>query len=110
MQFHPDKSNVIHVTRARKKIVSDYFLHGQKLQAVAETKYLGVTIADNGEWDTHINNTVNSGNRLLGFLRRNLKVNSKSVKELAYKMLIRPKLEYAASVCGTPTKQIKLMP
>ena len=86
------------MSRARKKIISDYFLHGQKLEAVTETKYLGVTISDDGEWDTHITNTINSGNRLLGFLRRNLKVNSKAVKELAYKMLVRPKLEYAASV------------
>ena len=90
MQFHPNKCNVIHVSRARKKIISDYFLHGQKLEAVTETKYLGVTISDDGEWDTHITNTINSGNRLLGFLRRNLKVNSKAVKELAYKMLVRP--------------------
>ena len=35
---------------------------------------------------------------MLGFMLRNLNVNSKSVREQAYKMLVRPQLEYAATV------------
>ena len=37
-------------------------------------------------------------NSTLGFLRRNLNINSTSVKEQAYKSLVRPSLEYACSV------------
>ena len=37
-------------------------------------------------------------NRTLGFLRRNLRVSSKSIKECAYKALVRPQLEYACQV------------
>ena len=44
---------------------------------------------------------------MLGFVRRNLRVNSKSSKEQAYKMLVRPKVEYAAAVWDPYTaKQI----
>ena len=35
---------------------------------------------------------------MLGFIRRNLRINSKSIKAQAYTMLARPKLEYASPV------------
>ena len=62
------------------------------------------TVSDDGEFTEHLKNVTNNGNQMLGFIRRNLRVNSKSVKELAYKMLVRPKLEYASTVWD-PYKQ-----
>ena len=38
------------------------------------------------------------------FIKRNLKVSSKSVKEKTYKSLIRPKLEYSSCVWDPHTK------
>ena len=73
-------------------------------EVVTNTKYLGVTIQDDGKFDQHISNTTNAGNKMLGFVRRNLRVNSKSAREKAYKMLVRPKVEYAASVWDPHTK------
>ena len=43
-------------------------------------------------------------NSILGLLRRNIKVASTYVKDLAYRALIRPKLEYA-SVVWSPWQQ-----
>ena len=105
MAFHPDKCQVLQVTNKKTKLEYTYQLHNQSLQTVHNTKYLGVTIQDNGKFDTHINNVVNAGNKMLGFARRNLKVNSKSAKEKAYKMLVRPKVEYAAAVWDPYTKE-----
>ena len=97
MAFHPDKCQVLQIS-SKSKIEADYTLHGQKLEVVHSTKYLGVNIQDNGKFDVHINSITNAGNKMLGFTRRNLRVNSKSVKEKAYKMLVRPRIEYAAAV------------
>ena len=36
--------------------------------------------------------------KMLGFVRKHHRVNSKSSKEQAYKMLVHPKIEYAAAV------------
>ena len=83
----------------------DYQLHNQSLQIVNNTKYLGVTIQNDGKFDIHINNVCNAGNKMLGFTRRNLKVNSKSSREKAYKMLVRPKVEYVAAVWDLYTKE-----
>ena len=104
MAFHPDKCQVLQVSNKKKKYDFQYQLHNQNLQIVSSSKYLGVTIQDNGKFDVHINNIANASNKMLGFVRRNLRVNSKSSKETAYKMLVRPKTEYAAVVWDPHTK------
>ena len=43
----------------------------------------------------NINKTVNKADRMLGFLRHNLKISSSSTKEKSYKAFVRPLLEYA---------------
>ena len=43
-------------------------------------------------------NITSKANGTLGFQRRNLKISSKRTKELAYKALVRPTLEYASTV------------
>ena len=43
-------------------------------------------------------NISSKGSRTIGFLRRNLKISSKATKDLAYKALVRPTLEYASAV------------
>ena len=98
MQFHPDKCSVLHVSRSRTPLITDYFLHGQKLESVRSAKYLGVTIQADGEFDKHITSIASNGSKTLGFIRRNLKINSKSLKETAYQTLARPKMEYASEV------------
>ena len=98
MSFHPDKCIVLHVSRARAIKQADYYLHGQKLQSFESCKYLGVTLQTNGKFDLHITNVANSGNKMLGFARRNLRINSICMKNLAYNMLVRPKMEYASAV------------
>ena len=104
MAFHPDKCQVLHVSNKKTKMEFKYKLHNQELAVVKSTKYLGVTIQDDGKFDVHVNNTINAGNKMLGFVRRNLRVNSKSSKEKAYKMLVRPRVEYAASIWDPHTK------
>jgi hypothetical protein len=61
-------------------------------------KYLGCQITSDLRWSDHVNNICGKANRTLGFLRRNLNVGSTSVKENAYKTLVRPTLEYASTV------------
>ena len=109
MQFHPEKCQVLRVskkTRA-KTICQDYTLHGHTLEVVDHAKYLGVTIAGNLRWDKHITNCVNKANSTLAVLKRNVRVPSKSVKSAAYKALVRPHLEYCCSVWDPNTKCLK---
>ena len=98
MEFHPAKCQTLSITRNRKPLQPSYVLHGHYLENVSSAKYLGVTINNTVSWDDHISNTCSKADRVLGFLRRNLKISASNIKEKAYKVFVRPLLEYAASV------------
>ena len=107
MVFHPDKCNVLSITRNKTPIKYSYTLHGHQLEHADKAKYLGVTIQSDLKWDTgsHINSITIKANKTLGFLRRNINISSTTVKEQAYKSLVRPSLEYACSVWDPYTKE-----
>ena len=48
------------------------------------------TLTDYLCWDSHITNTTNKASKTLGFWGRNRKVGSMTIKEQAYKALVRP--------------------
>ena len=49
-------------------------------------------------WARHINKTTAKANRRLAFIKRNIPIQNRKLKELAYKGLVRPILEYCAPV------------
>ena len=73
-------------------------MHGHILESVQHAKYIGVTISTDLKWNTHIQQTAAKAHKSLCFIRRNLKVQSQAIKERAYQILIRPKLEYCCTV------------
>ena len=50
------------------------------------------------EWSVHINTIATEANKTLGLLRRHLKHCTPKVKEIAYRTLVRPQMEYCSSV------------
>ena len=104
MQFNPSKCQVIHITRSRSPLATKYTLHGETLEEVASARYLGVDIANDLSWKTHISRITNTANKSLGFLRRNLRTQNTSIRENEYKAIVRPQLEYAAPVWDPHTK------
>ena len=45
-------------------------------------------------WNTHTEQTAVKGNKKLGFLKRNLKINNADIKGRTYKTLVRLTLEW----------------
>ena len=82
-----------------------YHLSNVPLSILDHCKYLGVTLQSNLKWDKHVEEVISGGNSILGLLRRNIKVASTHTKDLAYKALIRPKLEFA-SVVWSPWQKV----
>ena len=60
---------------------------------VQSAKYLGITITDNLDWFNMFQKF-----HVMGFLRRNLALAPRHTKEVAYKTLVRPQLEYVAPI------------
>ena len=58
-----------------------------------------------GRGNQHIQNITTSASRSLGFLKRNIRSqNPAALREMAYKTLVRPVVEYASSVWSPYTK------
>ena len=75
-----------------------------KFENVQSAKHLGITITDNMDWGQHVSEISSKASKTLGFPRRNLAFAPRSTKEVAYKTLVRPKLEYAAPIWSPHSK------
>ena len=98
MEFHPDKCEVLRISKKWKSntLQPNYVLRGHELKVVSQAKYLGVTISGDLRWNTHITNITNKANATLAVLKRNVRTSSKTLKETAYKSLVRPQMEYCS--------------
>ena len=104
MSFHPDKSNVLRVTRCRNPLTHDYILHNQILKEKDAVKYLGVTVHHKLSWNKHICSKVKKVNSSIGFLRRNLQIYQKHMKandrKSSMHLLYCMSLPYLMSLAG----------
>ena len=98
MEFNISKCKILQVALHHKKYSFNYKMKNTTLQTTNEHPYLGVCLNHKLSWNSHITQLCNKANRLLGFLHRNLKNSSRHIKELAYKQLILPVLQYCSSI------------
>ena len=98
MQFNASMCEVLRVSRAHTKIPYTYILNGTPLKETDHTKYLGIHISKDLKWNKHIDVTTAKANRSLGFLKRNLKISSRVLREKAYTGFVRPQIEYGAAI------------
>jgi hypothetical protein len=107
MSFNASKCNSIAITLNLKKIDSEYSLHNSVLERAKSATYLGIELSCDLTWSTHIEKAANKANRQLAFIRRNLKILNSKVKETAYFGLVRPILEYGATIWDPHHKKYK---
>lgn len=105
MEFNPDKCEVINIINKRSHVYHDYNIHGKMLAHVTHAKYLGLTFSTNMTWDKHIDIITKKANSTCAFLRRNISSCSTKVKAQCYTTLVRPNVEYAATIWDPYTKQ-----
>jgi endonuclease/exonuclease/phosphatase family metal-dependent hydrolase len=87
--------------RSSKESTCDAFslqLQDKEITKADSIKYLGLTIGSNLSWSTHIHNICTTANQKLGILKRNFYRAPTRTKELLYKSIVRPTLEYCAPV------------
>ena len=99
MQCNPSKFSIIRMTSPRRKPkILDIMLCGQILNPVDSYPYLGVELTRTMSWNLHIDNTVKKANSVMGLIKRNLYDAPKNTKTLAYQSIVRPNLEYSATI------------
>jgi ribonuclease P/MRP protein subunit RPP40 len=98
MLFHPDKCKVMHLGhnnqhkeyRMKKNDGSEHVL-----DSTTAEKDLGVTVDDKLTFNTHVHNSINKANKMLGILRRTFTVIDRDIFLPLYKCMVRPHIEYA---------------
>ena len=70
MRFNAKKCYVMSIRNTSSHF---YELDTTILQQVTSNPYLGITLSEDLQWSTHIQNITKKANSTLGLLRRNLK-------------------------------------
>jgi len=105
MSFNPAKCEVVHITTKKNPHLTTYCLGNHSLRRSTDARYLGVNITPSLSWNTHIKNIVGKASQTLGFVSRTLYACPSHIKMIAYKSLVRPKLEYASTIWDPYTKK-----
>ena len=98
MSFNINKCHILRVHRSQIPLINNYTMEHKPVSDVNHCPYLGVEMQSNMKFDRHIVNMCNKATRTFNMLRRNLHHCSPQIKEISYKALIRPILEYSAAV------------
>lgn len=100
MELNISKCKQLRITRSRGSTFPpvSYTIEDCNLEVVTTYKYLGVYISFDLTWKAHVSHLCNVASSSLGFIRRTFFLAPSAVKLHLYKSIIRPKLEYAASV------------
>ena len=104
MEFNPTNCQVLHISKSRHPVSTQYSLHNQALESVDGAKYLSVHLTKDLSWNPRVNNITSTAYKTLGFVKRNASTTNQSVRELAYKTLVRPQLKYASNVWSPSSK------
>ena len=94
MRFNASKCQLLRISRSQHPLGRFYTISDQILQQVPSAKYLSILLNDQLKWDTHIDSITARANSTIEFLRRNLSLCTRDLRELAYFSLARSVLEY----------------
>ena len=98
MAFHPQKCQMLRVTRKKTPVIANYNIRGHILECVPSSKYLGLIISNDLSWKKHIQSISTTANRSLSLLQRNIYHCPQPIKTMSYKSLVRPQLEYCSTI------------
>ena len=105
MEFHPQKCQVIQITNKKeKKLNHTYKIHDTPLQPTNAAKYLGITIDNKLNFNTHIAEISKKANSTLSFISRNFHKCPLKTKEHCIKALVHPLLNYGSSIWDPHTQ------
>ena len=107
VKFNPAKTEVLFLSFVNSNMPTLLFNNVQ-LNFVEHHKHLGLTFSQNGSWNEHISNIINSASKVLGSMRYlKFKLCRKTLNQI-YVSFMRPILEYASVVwdgCNLYEKQ-----
>jgi hypothetical protein len=106
LELNLSKCTSVHFLRKSSNQQHTYTVNGINIKTSEEVTYLGVTLTSDLSWGKHIRNICGTALKKLGFIKRVLgRYTDQKVKERCYFALVRPHLEYAASIWDPAHKE-----
>ena len=102
MLFNVEKCKVMHFGFNNTE---KYEMYGKEIVNVREDTNLEIVIQDDLKWSKQCLKVSNSGNKLLGMIRRSIVYKTKEVVVQLYKSLVRPHLEYCVHAWSPHTRR-----
>ena len=97
MVFKPSKCFVMNITNKKNISHFTYTIKDSPLTVTPTHTYLGLEIDSKLTWSIHCDQVKKKASQSLGLVQRTLHAAPRGVKEMAYKALVQPKLEYAST-------------
>ena len=91
------------ITNKTKPSSHQYSLFGYPLSKVASHSYIGVKLDSKLSWAKHITEIKSKSTKVLGMVKITLGPCKPEVKDIAYNMLVRPKIDHASSIWNPHT-------
>ena len=98
MSLNISKCKLMHITRSRKLIDTNYVISGQPLEAVKCYTYLGFIVSCDLSWTSHVRSIVAKCSKLSGFFRRVVNSRNPLILKKLFCSLCHPILEYGIPV------------
>ena len=99
LKFHPDKCIYMGIGyNDDNQIEGKYNMDGHVLKTSDCEKDIGVHIDSKLKFESHINNSIKTANRVLAVARRTFECMDKDMFNNIFKGLVRPHLEYGAPI------------
>ncbi len=108
VKFNPSKTETMLFSRKlNKPQYPDIIMNGQIINTFKEHKHLGLTLSDDGKWNSHISSYINKAWQRIGLIRSLKYILNRACLERMYFTTIRPLLEYADVVWNNCTNELK---
>jgi len=98
IELNFQKCELLRTANKKNPLVFNYRIASKPIRQVSHTKYLGVTIASDLSWNKHVQTITNKARQVNNFLYRNLHQCPTHIKCSCYKIMVRPIVEYAATI------------
>ena len=105
VRLNSGKCEALNITNKRAPIQFDYTINGRAIQWKPFVRYLGIYVNSNLSWSYHCKMVASKASKLLNVLRRTMFGCMTLAKDVAYRSIVRPNVEYACALWNPHTEK-----
>ena len=105
VRLNSGKCEALNITNKRAPIQFDYIINGGAIQWKPFVRYLGIYVNSNLSWSYHCKMVASKASKFLNVLYRTMFGCTTLPKNVAYRNIVRPSMEYTCALWNPHTKK-----